>query len=138
MKYIGTRGDRCRIAVQDDHGSSWPLAPRNDLFNHSPDGFEWSYSGSGPAQTALAILASHLQEPAHRLPVLLALGYSVEGQIEVPRGMELHEYLAVRFHQEFKRRLVSNLPKAGWSLTSAKIDETITSWLDQPAKGYSA
>lgn len=26
------------------------------LVNHSPDGFAWGYSGSGPAQLALAIL----------------------------------------------------------------------------------
>ena len=28
----------------------------NDLRNHSPDGFSWGYSGSGPAQLSLAIL----------------------------------------------------------------------------------
>ena len=27
-----------------------------DLRNHSPDGFNWGYGGSGPAQLALAIL----------------------------------------------------------------------------------
>lgn len=26
------------------------------VYNHSPDGFNWSYGGSGPAQLALAIL----------------------------------------------------------------------------------
>jgi len=26
------------------------------VHNHSPDGFEWGYGGSGPSQTALAIL----------------------------------------------------------------------------------
>lgn len=26
------------------------------LYNHSPDGFQWGYSGSGPAQLSLAIL----------------------------------------------------------------------------------
>ena len=26
------------------------------IINHSPDGFNWGYSGSGPAQLALAIL----------------------------------------------------------------------------------
>jgi hypothetical protein len=34
-----------------------PLDPRNDLINHSPDGFEWGYRGSGPAQLALALCA---------------------------------------------------------------------------------
>lgn len=35
-----------------------PLDPRFDLRNHSPDGFAWGYSGSGPSQLALALLAS--------------------------------------------------------------------------------
>jgi hypothetical protein len=26
------------------------------VYNHSPDGFEWGYGGSGPAQLALAIM----------------------------------------------------------------------------------
>jgi hypothetical protein len=32
------------------------LDPRFDLRRHSPDGFEWGYCGSGPAQLALALL----------------------------------------------------------------------------------
>lgn len=34
-----------------------PLDKRLDLMNHSPDGFQWGYGGSGPAQLALAMLA---------------------------------------------------------------------------------
>ena len=30
--------------------------PSQKVFNHSPDGFNWGYEGSGPAQLALAIL----------------------------------------------------------------------------------
>lgn len=35
-----------------------PLSPKPslELISHSPDGFNWGYSGSGPAQLALAIL----------------------------------------------------------------------------------
>lgn len=34
-----------------------PLSPARSLAvcNHSPDGFNWGYGGSGPAQLALAI-----------------------------------------------------------------------------------
>lgn len=32
------------------------------IVNHSPDGFNWGYGGSGPAQLALAILLSFLPE----------------------------------------------------------------------------
>lgn len=37
-----------------------PLPPRTDLRNHSPAGFNWGYSGSGPAQLALAMLSAVL------------------------------------------------------------------------------
>jgi hypothetical protein len=35
-----------------------PLSPRASpaVWNHSPDGFNWGYGGSGPARLALAIL----------------------------------------------------------------------------------
>ena len=35
-----------------------PLSPlkSQSIVNHSPDGFNWGYLGSGPAQLALAIL----------------------------------------------------------------------------------
>jgi len=34
------------------------LSPKKSqkVYNHSPDGFNWSYGGSGPAQLALAVL----------------------------------------------------------------------------------
>ena len=35
------------------------LSPKRsqELINHSPDGFNWGYAGSGPAQLSLAILS---------------------------------------------------------------------------------
>lgn len=33
------------------------------LFNHSPDGFNWGYGGSGPAQLALALLLDSTGDP---------------------------------------------------------------------------
>lgn len=33
-------------------------------YNHSPDGFNWGYGGSGPAQLALAILLKYLPQEA--------------------------------------------------------------------------
>ena len=70
-----------------------PLNPRLDLWNHSPSGFEWGYGGSGPAQLALALLADHTGDDAK----------------------------AVTLHQDFKRSLVSDLPYAGWTLTTRQI-----------------
>ncbi len=48
---------RCIVEVWDDvAGSGRSLDPCLWIRNHSPDGFEWGYGGSGPAQLALAIL----------------------------------------------------------------------------------
>jgi hypothetical protein len=74
-----------------------PLNPRLDLWNHSPTGFEWGYSGSGPAQLALALLADHLR----------------------------NDYEAVRLHDEFKRAVVASLQRRGWRLTSQQIQESL-------------
>ncbi len=58
------------------------LCPRLDLINHASTGFEWSRSGGGSAQLALAILAYHcgsdemralLNYPFFRDQVIVAL-----------------------------------------------------------------
>jgi hypothetical protein len=60
-RYIGTRTpDECVVVVVASDGSEEPLDPRFDLRRHSPDGFNWGYGGSGPAQLALALLADAL------------------------------------------------------------------------------
>ena len=69
------------VVVYNDKKEIIPL--RLDLYGHSPDGFEWGYEGSGPAQLALAILAD----------------YSGDGAF------------ALHYYQEFKRRLIANLDK---------------------------
>src|SRR5438105_4082022 len=74
-----------------------PLNPRLDLWNHSPSGFEWGYGGSGPAQVALALLADHLG----------------------------NDEQAVLFHQDFKRAVVADLPRGGWTLTSQQIQQSL-------------
>jgi hypothetical protein len=69
------------------------LNPRHDLWNHSPDGFEWGYGGSGPAQLALALLADHCQ----------------------------NDEQALTFYQRFKWAVVAALAHRGWTLTSDDI-----------------
>ncbi len=73
------------------------LPPRFDLWNHSPDGFEWGYGGSGPAQLSLAILAFLCGD----------------------------DVLAVRLHQAFKFQVISALPKEGWYLTHSFVREWV-------------
>jgi hypothetical protein len=75
------------------------LASHFHLHNHSPAGFEWGYGGSGPAQLALAILANHFGE----------------------------DEKALAMYQAFKWRVISKLPKNGWTLTSEEIDQALES-----------
>lgn len=44
------------IAVEEDGKQYW----LEHIEEHSPDGFNWGYGGSGPADTALSILADCL------------------------------------------------------------------------------
>ena len=74
-----------------------PLDLRLDLRFHSPTGFEWGYPGSGPAQLALAILAHHLSDDEQALDL----------------------------YQRFKWTVVTELPRAGWTLTGCQIDDII-------------
>lgn len=64
------------------------------LRNHSPDGFEWGYCGSGPAQLALALL------------------------LHATRG---NQDCALDLYQEFKRQIVATRDSSGWVLTRAGI-----------------
>ncbi len=55
------------VTVTEDaaRDSTRELAPRLDIWNHSPTGLEWGYPGSGPAQLALAILADLTGDDAY-------------------------------------------------------------------------
>jgi hypothetical protein len=60
--YEGRRdGRRCTVTVREGE-SVRPLDPRYDVRNHSPDGSNWVYAGSGPAQLALGILLDAIPE----------------------------------------------------------------------------
>lgn len=75
-----------------------PLDPKpsQKVWNHSPDGFNWGYEGSGPAQLALALL--------------LDFGLSSRRAIEL--------------HQEFKQKYVARWPiDQDWILRSQDIEE---------------
>ena len=70
--------------------------PSQKLWNHSPDGFSWGYSGSGPAQLALALL------------------YDVTEDKEI----------AVRLHQDFKREYVTAWGDT-WEITDFQIQSWV-------------
>lgn len=59
IAYQGKRNPSTgRCEVQRKNGTDLP--PCNDIYNHSPDGFNWGYGGSGPSQLALAITVDRL------------------------------------------------------------------------------
>jgi hypothetical protein len=47
-------GNKARAVLLD--GEPLDPKPSQAIMNHSPDGFNWGYGGSGPAQLAMAIL----------------------------------------------------------------------------------
>lgn len=61
--------------------------------NHSPDGFEWGYGGSGPAQLALGLLLDVLGDPDE----------------------------AEELYQRFKWEVVAQLDRDHWRMTGAEI-----------------
>lgn len=65
-------------------GVELDLAESLKVWNHSPSGFAWGYSGSGPAQLALAILLRFTDE-----------------------------YTAGALHQPFKREFVARWGQGG-------------------------
>ncbi len=88
------------------HGDACPLT---HVPYHSPDGFQWGYLGSGPADLALAILADHFDEPPEL--VLAALC-----SLWAPRSK------AAALHQSFKERFVAIEQRDEWELHSDDIE----------------
>jgi hypothetical protein len=99
----------CIVTVHQEGQEPRPLNPRLDLRNHSPTGFEWSYSGSGPAQLALALAAD-------------ALGDDDRAQDA---------------HQDLKFRLVARLPHEGWTLSEKQVRAAVAQ-IEQARRGRGA
>ena len=89
-KGFGERVGRGGFLVTKD-GQTLSPGKSQKAWNHSPDGFNWGYGGSGPAQLALALLLE-----------------------------ETNKDTAVCYHQRFKWEVVAML-KDGWELTSEQI-----------------
>ena len=95
--YHGRRTEHgCAVDVEDN-GEVYCLNLRHDLKNHSPCGAEWGFSGSGPAQLALALAADVLGDDDQ----------------------------ALQIYQRLKFRLVGGLPHEGWVLTEDRIRSAI-------------
>lgn len=95
-KYHGDK-DTLAVDVTRPDGTIYHLDPRFDLYQHSPDGFNWGYGGSGPAQLAIALCADVLQDDSR----------------------------ALRIYQTFKRIFVAGMVRQGetWDATEAVLDQ---------------
>lgn len=104
--YIGTRDaqSNCEVKVEVD-GRSYPL--RHTIL-HSPAGYNWGYSGSGPADLALSILCDHL------------------GEHPTAKQLRAGETKAQRLHQKFKFKFV-----AGWEQTWQINEDEIAAWIKE-------
>jgi hypothetical protein len=81
-------GEEYTVTVDGDE-----LPKRYDLLSASPSGFSWAFSGSGPSQLSIAILAH---------------AYGAE--------------FACEHYQQFKREVVSELPEDRWTLKTPDLD----------------
>lgn len=107
--YTGMRNSESGIiGVYKDSRLLSP-AKSQKIRNHSPDGFEWGYGGSGPAQLALALL---LEETS------------------------IDE--ACAYYQAFKWDIVARWDKDGWELPSEQVQSFLAeqrrSWPLEPCE----
>jgi hypothetical protein len=84
--------------------ASVELDPRHDLANHSPTGFAWGYTGSGPAQLALAILAEVAQDDG----------------------------MAIDLHQTFKNDVIARKPSEIWSISEEYVRGWLEAMIARP------
>jgi hypothetical protein len=94
--YKGFRGadGTAYVSVGTSGAPDRALAPRTDLYNRCTTGLDWGYSGGGPAQCALAVLADAL-------------------------GDDLR---AIRVHQGFHHLVIARLPRhLPWQLTQSQV-----------------
>jgi len=91
--YCGYRYQEAGPLVVAKDGEPLSPLPSQKVFNHSPDGFQWGYGGSGPAQLSLALLLDVTGDPA----------------------------LSVRLHQTFKHQFVAAWGEK-WKIWSDDIE----------------
>jgi hypothetical protein len=80
------------------------ILSRLDLRQHSPDGFQWSYAGSGPAQLAVSLLAHYLRD----------------------------DDLACRLYQGFKATVLAHETRDEWELTCDDLRAWVEGYFGLP------
>lgn len=112
-------GERMNPNRPPGHIMVWTNIPHL-VTHHSPDGYEWGYGGSGPADLALNILELVLRRMGYKGP-----------QMECWNGKQCFE-AAWAMHQDFKRNFVAACPEQGGVLPWA----TVTGWIETNTPDY--
>jgi hypothetical protein len=107
-RYEMVRDTEARAYRRDELGRRSPLPLCLDLRNHSPDGVEWGYGGSGPAQLALALLVDATGD----------------------------RDLATRLYQRFKDEVVARRSRPSWTITRDEVRGWVERATDRPPEFY--
>jgi hypothetical protein len=101
------RGGGCLVTVSDDAGDESVLSPAaiDSKFElrHSPDGFQWGYAGSGPAELARAMLVRVIPD---------------DDRVRHPRC-----------YQAFKADTISRIKKDEFEIDFKAVQEWFERWL---------
>jgi hypothetical protein len=98
--YKGIRGPdgTAQVVIAEPGKPDRLLAARTDLFKRCTTGLDWGYSGNGPAQCALAVLADALRD----------------------------DLRAIRVHRGFHFYVIAALPRhLQWQLTEAEVASAV-------------
>lgn len=99
-----------------ENGQACANVPRS-LSHHSPDGYEFGYGGSGPADLAMNVL--HALLPARE-------GEEYEPVRTPDDQIAFLSRQAAKHYQDFKFEAVARLPREGGRFMLADLDE----WLE--------
>jgi hypothetical protein len=104
------------VAIAADASRSRECRPLTVVTYHAPDGIEWGYPGSGPADLALSILADYFEEtPEQVLGALKSLW--------APRSK------AAALHQRFKADFLAGEQRDEWQIRA----DVIEAWSRSPS-----
>lgn len=79
--YRGYRYQEAGELVVTKDGETLSPKPSQKLWDHSPDGFQWGYAGSGPAQLALALLFDVTGDPEVSVRLHFVAGWGEKWEI---------------------------------------------------------
>jgi hypothetical protein len=138
--YVGRRDfDGVKVyVITSTENKGLQREPLKHVMIHSPDGFEWGYNGSGPADLALSILADffgenptpgELRQGRHTITVEDWAGANTEP--EVAELMEQKRLKCSRYHQPFKEAFVAKFAKESWTLEEG----TVRRWVEEQGAG---